>query len=88
MAVGEGISVAVGGRGVGLAVGRRGVGLAVSVDGTGIVALGRGAVPWLLANEQAAVVKMNRTANIFFKTNSFTRLRLSGGRARSAQSWR
>ena len=86
MAVGEGIRVAVGGRGVGLAVGRMRVGLAVTVDRTGMVALGRGAIPWLLANEQAAVVKMNRTANITFKTSSLTRLRLPGGSARPALS--
>jgi hypothetical protein len=66
VADGEGITVAVGGRGVGLAVGRMGVGLAVTVDGIGFVAMGTGGVVLLVADEQAAVVKMNRTASIFF----------------------
>jgi hypothetical protein len=64
--VGEGIAVAVLGRGVGLAVGGMEVGLAVTVDGVGFVAMGTGGVVLLVANEQAAVVKMNRTASIFF----------------------
>jgi hypothetical protein len=64
--VGEGIAVAVGGRGVGLAVGGMGVGLAVPVDRTGFVAMGTGGVALLLTNEQAAMVKMNSTASIFF----------------------
>jgi hypothetical protein len=64
--VGEGIAVAVGGRGVRLAVGGMEVGLAVPVDRTGFVAMGKGGVALLLTNEQAAIVKMNRTASIFF----------------------